>query len=323
MNIKFCTFVMFLVTHFVFSFSAKANVIHFEQKVFDLGDVFKGELATLKVKFQNISDQLLKITNHQADCGCLVSDLNPDQVYQPLEKGELTVKLKTENLDGAVIKNIVFWAENNEKPAVLSIKVNIIPELSIDKNILMVQNDQKFIEFKVHKNSKAKLLNIDYNQDVFLLKTSQHKDSYTVQVKMKNIDHSKLKNEVLILNTTSKFRKKIRVSVVFKKIKPYLSDKHLEFGQLKNKFISKSFFIKKASKNDSYDLSVSLHVNNKKIGKQQLKEMFHIQRVRSVNGVQFRVRLKKAKGVESGAVDGVIHLVNKEKKHKLHVLAML
>ena len=65
-------------------------------KVFDAGEVFKGEVISAKFKIKNTGDRPLVISEVKGSCSCTVTDY-PEEPLMPGEEGEIMAHVNRNN----------------------------------------------------------------------------------------------------------------------------------------------------------------------------------------------------------------------------------
>ena len=91
-------------------------------KVYDAGDVVKGELIRAKFKVTNTGEIPLVIASVTASCSCTVADY-PDKPIAPGESGTIVATVDTDKTpSGKVLKNVNVTANTSPSVTELTIK---------------------------------------------------------------------------------------------------------------------------------------------------------------------------------------------------------
>ncbi len=90
----------------------------------DLGHVAQGETVSATIDFENIGSEQLTISDIKTSCGCTAAKLEKKQ-YQPGEKGQVQVTLKTAKLQGDVSRSVTLYAEGDSLGRVVTLKANV------------------------------------------------------------------------------------------------------------------------------------------------------------------------------------------------------
>ncbi len=96
------------------------------EKLFDAGDVVKGEMVTAKFIIKNTGDYPLVIGEVVPSCSCTISDA-PEEPIQPGKSGEVIAYVNTDKVPAGVLHKSVRIVSNTE-PSVTEviIKANVI-----------------------------------------------------------------------------------------------------------------------------------------------------------------------------------------------------
>lgn len=104
----------------------------FETSEHDFGEVGPGTKHTFVYKFKNTGDDVLKITNINAPCGCTVPLLEKRE-YAPGESGEITVTYTALATKIPVTKHVYISSNDKSKPEYeLTLKAVSVPKVSIE-----------------------------------------------------------------------------------------------------------------------------------------------------------------------------------------------
>lgn len=90
-------------------------------KVFDAGEVVKGELISAEFVVKNTGDNPLIIADVSTSCSCTVGDYPKDPI-QPGETGKVTATVDTDRIGGAKVDKAVTILANT-KPSKTELKI--------------------------------------------------------------------------------------------------------------------------------------------------------------------------------------------------------
>lgn len=114
----------------------KKAMLVFEQKHHDFGKVVDVDEQTAVFKFTNTGDQVVKILDKKATCGCTVPDLAKTE-YQPGESGEIAVTYNGRGKHGRQNQTVTLTTDDPGEPRVqLTISVEVMPLVSIEPAIV-------------------------------------------------------------------------------------------------------------------------------------------------------------------------------------------
>lgn len=93
-------------------------------KVFDAGEVFKGEVISAKFKIKNTGDRPLVISEVKGSCSCTVTDY-PEEPLMPGEEGEIMAHVNTDKTGAGTLSKSVRIVSNTT-PSVNTVVVKAI-----------------------------------------------------------------------------------------------------------------------------------------------------------------------------------------------------
>jgi hypothetical protein len=112
--------------------TGKGPELTFETKMHDFGDVGPGTKHTFVYKFKNIGEDVLKITNINAPCGCTVPVLEKRE-YAPGESGEIAVTYTALATKLPVTKHVYISSNDKKNPEYeISLKAVSVPKVSVE-----------------------------------------------------------------------------------------------------------------------------------------------------------------------------------------------
>ncbi|MEN7549613.1 DUF1573 domain-containing protein [Rapidithrix thailandica] len=107
---------------------AQSNAkIKFNEREFDFGDIYQGDVVTHVFKFENNGDAPLLLTNISTTCGCTAPEW-PREPVLPGETGEITVKFNSAHKSGIQNKIITVYSNANTPQEKLKIRTNVLPK---------------------------------------------------------------------------------------------------------------------------------------------------------------------------------------------------
>lgn len=156
---------MLVLSLVVFSLSLMAQDIEFlNPKKIDLGEVKEGVMAKGSIRFVNVGDSIVKITNIRTSCGCTAA--KPDKyTFAKGDTGEIKYTLKTAGFKGVVKKTIRINFEGaNVQSSLFTIQlkvtsdINIIPTY-VSLNHVVLNPDTTITEyFEIQNESDQQLI---------------------------------------------------------------------------------------------------------------------------------------------------------------------
>lgn len=126
------TLLMALVTTFTFAQrvedtgSSSKPKIEFESEIINYGTIKKNADGVRYFKFTNTGSAPLVIEKVKGSCGCTVPT-KPEEPIMPGASGEIKVKYAT-NRVGRFVKTVTIVSNATEKPKVVQIKGEVLPE---------------------------------------------------------------------------------------------------------------------------------------------------------------------------------------------------
>jgi len=93
-------------------------------KVFDAGEVFKGEVISAKFKIKNTGDRPLVISEVKGSCSCTVTDY-PEEPLMPGEEGEIMAHVNTDKTGAGSLSKTVRIVSNTT-PSVNTVVVKAL-----------------------------------------------------------------------------------------------------------------------------------------------------------------------------------------------------
>ncbi len=126
--------------------SVKTPNISFPETVFDFGSVYQGEKVAHAFKFQNIGDDILKISQVRASCGCSKAEASIKEIA-PGEFGEIDVVFNTTGFEGKQSKNISVSSNDPLNPTIqLTLKGEVKLEVEIKPRYIEFENVPKYTQ---------------------------------------------------------------------------------------------------------------------------------------------------------------------------------
>ena len=105
--------------------------IRFDKVVHEFGEIAPGSYNNCQFKFKNVGDELLKIVNIKADCGCTVPTLEKKE-YAPGESGTIKIKYHATSRGASVTRNTVVTTNQKTNPKItLKMKAKIVSKVSV------------------------------------------------------------------------------------------------------------------------------------------------------------------------------------------------
>jgi hypothetical protein len=141
--------------------------IHFDEEIFDFGEIAKGEVVTHVFTFTNNGIEPLVIVNVKGSCGCTVPQW-PREPIAPGETASLTVKFNSKGRDGMQTKRVTITANTEPQISFLTIRGEVIP-VDIDADGQEPTNDTQEPAlspdcFAIYPNPTAEILKLDMEE---------------------------------------------------------------------------------------------------------------------------------------------------------------
>ncbi len=95
-------------------------------KVYDAGDVIKGEMVEAKFTVKNTGDYPLVFGEVKGSCSCTVTEA-PDEPIAPGESAVIAANVDTEKTGaGAITKSVTIMANTDPSNTLVTIKANVL-----------------------------------------------------------------------------------------------------------------------------------------------------------------------------------------------------
>lgn len=123
-------FILIAIVIFAFGCNESENssqgkpAITIENKIFDFGEVQRGEMLAHSFIVKNTGKGALIISKVEADCGCTVVDFNREPV-QPNDFTNIEVLFNSEGMAGLQIKKLLVYSNVNSEPLELVISAMV------------------------------------------------------------------------------------------------------------------------------------------------------------------------------------------------------
>ena len=116
--------------------AADTPKIHFEQTLYDLGNVIEGEVPSGKFFFRNAGTGMLELGKVETSCGCTVAAVKPEKL-KPGETGEVAFTLDLTNIRGPTDKSIDLPSNDPLMPVThLIIKATVKPVFEFNPQLV-------------------------------------------------------------------------------------------------------------------------------------------------------------------------------------------
>ncbi len=117
---KFLLGSAFILGAFITGKAQELKITNYENNTVDYGTVTNGSDGQRIVKFQNVGNKPLIISNINTSCGCTVPKW-PTEPIAPGKKGEITVTYNTANIGN--FNKVITINSNDVKSPALTVKV--------------------------------------------------------------------------------------------------------------------------------------------------------------------------------------------------------
>ncbi len=106
--------------------------IQFKEKIFDFGEVYKGEKITHIYKFTNAGQGVLNVEKVRSSCGCTAVNITSTEI-EPGGTGEIKVTFYSRSYDGWITKQVFIHSNDPDEP-ITTLKITAMVKIDLVVN---------------------------------------------------------------------------------------------------------------------------------------------------------------------------------------------
>jgi hypothetical protein len=204
----------------------------------DFSEVTRGKKLEYSFEFENTGAGPLSIQGVHSTCGCTVADIDTTKVYQPGERGKITVALDTTNFKGSVSKSVTVMTTAKLLPTrSLTVKATVKEEIYADPPLVdfgevhVTAMAEASTKIRTIKNSKVSAVGLRYDETKLEASLEPHADHQVLKIRIKAGQKAGFLKETIYVKTTSNMLQELPVPVRADLLGSFTySPNYIEFG---------------------------------------------------------------------------------------------
>lgn len=214
--------------------------LDFKEKIWDFGEVSRGEKLIHEFSFVNVGNSPLRILGIHSTCGCTATVTDTTRTYAPGEEGEVRVELDTTHYSGKLVRLVTVMTNLPLLSSYsLTVKAQIKPLIQADPPLVDFGNilaGEASAARKVHvrslqKGTKLEVSSVRFNKELFQVTWGEQGDEWVLDLRLKKTAPvGFLKEKIVVVNNSLTLREMeipVRAEI---KGNIALTPPYLEFG---------------------------------------------------------------------------------------------